>query len=148
MASNLTQKQLAQIRHYWKLDVHTLEAVMASGAVEKYKPRGRVIVEYQKKRPSRDIPHVVNNKPRPLSTVMAASFAEKLAKKFRKLLCQDLRYCERSKSEGLALAISIADSLVMLTVIPVPVTAISVYLVRRGILDRVCKCAKRKRTKA
>jgi hypothetical protein len=154
MASNLTQQQLAQIRQLWKLDARTLEDLVAGGAEEKYRPQEQgLFFLFDRERTgsrSRYTSTVRSERGATSKRAIVARFAEKLAMKFKKLLCRDLRYCERSKSEGLALAIAVADSLVTATVmIPVPVTAISVYLVRRGILDRVCRCAKkRKRRRA
>jgi hypothetical protein len=144
VASNLSRAQLTQMRQLWKQDLQTLEAQITGGTP--YVARRAGYSYYDKKAKSGHPATVERERVGAYRAPAATNLAERIAKRFKKVLCHDLRYCERSKSEGLALAISVADSLVMVgTMLPVPVTAISVYLVRRGILDRVCKCGKKKK---
>lgn len=64
----------------------------------------------------------------------------------RKTVCEDLGYCNLIRngvfeSDGWATALAISDSLAMyLTGLPVPVVVLSVYVVKRRMLDRICKC--------
>ena len=61
-------------------------------------------------------------------------------------VCFPLDYCARRRAgtferEGLQLAIAVADALVTIaTQIPLPVTSVSVYLVKTQLLDRMCEC--------
>jgi hypothetical protein len=62
------------------------------------------------------------------------------------LVCIKFDYCAKRKrgdfeSEEVQLAIAIAELLLTLAAItPVPITMLSVYLVKNGVLDRWCKC--------
>ena len=59
-------------------------------------------------------------------------------------LCKNWNYCAKRKqlgSEGFQLALAVADGLLgVVTKIPVPITALSVYLVKRKLLDNLCHC--------
>lgn len=61
-------------------------------------------------------------------------------------VCVGWNYCAKRKekkfqTEEVTLSIAIADILLSAaTQIPLPVTLISVYLVKRGVLDKWCKC--------
>ena len=69
-----------------------------------------------------------------------------LSDSIHKTLCVQWRYCERRAAfsgEGIQLCLAVADGLLSaVTQIPIPVTALSVYLVRRGLLDAICQCSK------
>ena len=59
-------------------------------------------------------------------------------------ICDEMDYCEKKKilaKEGPVLAITVADALLSASIqIPLPITAVSVYLVKAGVLDRLCEC--------
>ena|SRR5258708_5294850 len=150
MADNLSNKQVAEVRRLWKRDLDDLEDMIAGETHAKSRRSVAFQWRYSEKPKGRGFKgkgrgYLATVRGRAFQRTTATSFAERTARRFKKILCRDLRYCERSKSEGLALAISVADALVMVAVIPVPITAISVYLVRRGILDRVCQCKKKRK---
>lgn len=65
------------------------------------------------------------------------------------LICNKLKYCQRSKSEPLEIAIDLADAFMIakisiLSMFPVPIPTIKVaaYIIRAKILDPFCKCDK------
>jgi hypothetical protein len=64
-----------------------------------------------------------------------------------KAVCIDFGYCDRRRKSDLgleeyALVLAVADALATAkTGIPLPITTVSVYLVKRQILDKWCCCA-------
>jgi hypothetical protein len=66
------------------------------------------------------------------------------------IICNDFEYCKKKKNkyfqtEKFTLGISIADSLIMAkTLIPIPIIALSAYLVKENIIDKWCNCEKGK----
>ena len=64
----------------------------------------------------------------------------------RQTLCVQWGYCGRRdafRGEGFQLCLAVADGLLAaVTQIPMPITVLSVYLVRRGLLDTICQCSK------
>ena len=61
--------------------------------------------------------------------------------KFRKLICDDLKYCERRNKDGAALSVQLADAiLIIFTGIPLPFLMIATYLIKIGFFDEFCKC--------
>lgn len=66
-----------------------------------------------------------------------------------KAVCVDFRYCDRRRkaefeSEGYSVALGVADALLTAgTGIPLPVTTVSVYLVKKMLLDRWCGCGQK-----
>ncbi len=65
----------------------------------------------------------------------------------KEIVCVDFKYCERRssgqlESEGVMLAVSIAELLgSKLSGTTIPIVALSVYLVKKRVLDRWCGCA-------
>jgi hypothetical protein len=60
-------------------------------------------------------------------------------------VCEEWRYCENREnltSDGMHLAIAIADTLIVMH-LPFPVAAASVYVVKKQLLDRWCKCGEK-----
>jgi hypothetical protein len=56
-------------------------------------------------------------------------------------LCIRLKYCENKNMEGVSLASAVADGLISWgTGFPIPISLLSVYIIKRGILDRWCEC--------
>lgn len=61
-------------------------------------------------------------------------------------ICTKFDYCKRRKdgtleSEEITIGIAVADALLSAaTSFPIPVTMVSAYIVKKGILDRWCKC--------
>jgi hypothetical protein len=61
-------------------------------------------------------------------------------------VCVQFQYCKRRRekqfeTEGVMLALAVADSiLAVLTPFPLPVTSVSVYLVKTRLLDQWCQC--------
>jgi hypothetical protein len=61
-------------------------------------------------------------------------------------MCRKLDYCSKRRAkvfedEGWTVAIAVGDALLqIITHIPVPIAVLSVYIVKRGILDKICKC--------
>lgn len=61
-------------------------------------------------------------------------------------LCKDLDYCAKRRAkvfedEGWAVAIAVGDALLQIvTHVPIPMAVLSVYIIKRGILDTICKC--------
>ncbi|BAY64327.1 hypothetical protein NIES22_44230 [Calothrix brevissima NIES-22] len=60
------------------------------------------------------------------------------------LACVEWKYCEKKeflKSEGFQLSVAIADGLLSLsTGLPIPLTAMSVFFVKKGLLEKLCSC--------
>jgi hypothetical protein len=60
------------------------------------------------------------------------------------LACVEWKYCEKKdllKSEGFQLSVAIADGLLSLsTGLPIPLTAMSVFFVKKGLLEKLCDC--------
>lgn len=69
-----------------------------------------------------------------------SSYAEMV----RVQICDSWSYCKKRQAlqaEGFQLAVTVADALLSMGVgLPLPVTAISVYLVKRQLLDKLCGC--------
>lgn len=71
--------------------------------------------------------------------------ASEVSERVKNYLCVEFRYCEKREilsHDGVSLAAAVADSLLALGGIPVPVTSFSVYMVKYQILDRLCKCTR------
>lgn len=79
-----------------------------------------------------------------------AATAKKRIEKYRAQICAavcvQFQYCKRRRekqfeTEGVMLALAVADSiLTALTSFPLPVTSVSVYLVKTRLLDQWCQC--------
>ncbi len=70
-----------------------------------------------------------------------ASQVRRFKKEIYELVCVDLAYCQKRDSDGLDLAVAVADSLVSIaSQMPLPVTAVSVYLIKKRVLDKWCDC--------
>ncbi len=71
---------------------------------------------------------------------------EPFAKEIRKLVCVELKYCERrlkghTEAEGLNLAMTIIDGFMMLKLaMPFPPTWTATYLLKKGFFDNLCGC--------
>jgi hypothetical protein len=62
-------------------------------------------------------------------------------------VCRDVKYCERRQaktfeSEGVTVSIAVADALVSSAIgVPIPIIQLTVYIIKRGILDQICECS-------
>lgn len=80
-----------------------------------------------------------------LSEVLDAA-TEPFAIEIRKLVCVELKYCERrlkghTEAEGLNLAMTIIDGFMMLKLaMPFPPTWTATYLLKKGFFDKLCGC--------
>jgi hypothetical protein len=140
--------QIREIENYWKLDSDDLARLFVSS--EEARAIRSEMEDFQTGR------GYGNSRRYPISDKTAFEWAQRAisargeaaAKRFveinREWLCDNYNYCNKRKElggEGPALAISVADGLFMATTgIPFPITALSVFLVKRGILDRLCDC--------
>jgi hypothetical protein len=70
------------------------------------------------------------------------SWLRTVASDFKYLLCEQCAYCaNRNHMDEVNLAATIADAILSsAAAMPIPVTTIGVYLVKKGILDQVCGC--------
>lgn len=113
-----------QITELWGLDIDQLESHFANSLEQKYADNDSESDEEQ-----------------PLSD-QRKSLAERvhlLQKDITEAVC--IKYCEKRNDEGLQVAVTIADALVSLYVEwPLPISYISVFLVKKGLLDKWCKC--------
>jgi len=66
-------------------------------------------------------------------------------------ICEQVDYCAKRRAkvfeaEGWAVAIAVGDALLQIvTHIPVPIAVLTVYAVKRGILDNICQCNEKAR---
>jgi hypothetical protein len=65
--------------------------------------------------------------------------------RIKKLICTELNYCERISSERVKVIIDIVDAIVigkitLLTALPIPLVRVTVYIVRKKMLDPLCDC--------
>lgn len=79
-----------------------------------------------------------------------SKYFQKTAVEMRKLICDQLHYCDRIDTEPVKLAVDIADLIVggaiaLVLYVPIPAARISVYILRTRLLDNFCDC--RVRTK-
>lgn len=71
---------------------------------------------------------------------------EPFAVEFRKLVCVELKYCEKRLSgrlerEGVGLAMTIVDTVITWYVKhPLPITWMTVWSLKVGVFDHLCKC--------
>jgi hypothetical protein len=70
------------------------------------------------------------------------SWVRGVASDFKYLICEQCAYCaNRQQMDGVNLAATIADALLSsAAAMPIPLTTIGVYLVKKGILDQLCGC--------
>lgn len=74
------------------------------------------------------------------------TMTEPFAVEFRKLVCVELKYCEKRLSgrlerEGVGLAMTIVDTIVTWYVKhPLPITWMTVWSLKVGVFDHLCKC--------
>lgn len=74
------------------------------------------------------------------------SVTEPYKKELRKLICAEMKYCERrlkgdTEAEGLNLAMTIVDAFIMLKLaLPFPPTWTATYLLKKGFFDNLCEC--------
>ena len=70
------------------------------------------------------------------------SWLRGIASDFKYLLCEQCAYCaNRNQMDGVNLAATIADAFLSSAAsMPVPLATVAVYLVKKGILDKVCGC--------
>lgn len=63
-------------------------------------------------------------------------------------LCVRVDYCAKRRSktfeeDGYAVAIAVGDGLLQIfTQLPLPIVILSVYIIKRGILDEICRCGR------
>jgi hypothetical protein len=78
---------------------------------------------------------------------------EKYREQIHQAICKDFAYCKRRRekqfeTEGVLLCIGVADALLTaITSFPLPVTSVSVYLVKNKILDKWCGCDQKKHSR-
>ena len=130
--SKLTKQQVREIEYLWRYE--TL-------AVSKVIPQD-ILKDIGSRFPPSDLGHEPGMA-KALEDAAEASVM-RYSDPIRQRLCVEWNYCEKRlafRGEGFQLALSVADALLALvTLIPIPVTSLSVYLVRRGLLDKICRC--------
>jgi hypothetical protein len=152
----MTPLQQSEIEQFWACDTKQLLDHMSYHAPVEYKREvhqqvlGYMALEGKTLNPD---PLVANYyggelamRVREILTDWASATVAESRAKVHRAVCVQFRYCARRKAkefeaEGLTLAIAIADALLLAAVpMVLPVTAVSVYLLKSGILDKWCDC--------
>jgi hypothetical protein len=135
--SNLTPQQIKEIEMHWNHPAGASIALLSE----------REAAEIGQRFP----PHIDETGSHAPGMGQAAEWAAtqrvmSFSDPIRQALCVQWGYCEKRTKFGgetFQLCLAVADGLLgFATQIPVPMTALSVYLVRRGLLDIICKCSK------
>ena len=150
MSTKLTDQQIADIKRFWDEDPDSLHSLLIPESDRKglmFNIPG-VLFGLAFEPSERSIPIDMEQKfTANFFRVRAESIVSDISERLRSIICDDLNYCElrkKLKSEGAALAIAVADGLISSTLmIPIPITALSVYLIKKGILDQLCQCDKK-----
>ena len=146
--TTITEKQIDEINKYWQWDSGLEDLIVTESTKQKIKSDLNDAMMGRGPGQGYPIPDEETwvKFYRNSIKVHAPVIANEIAQKAHKVICEDLKYCEKRenlKDEGATLAIAVADGLLMAAIaLPVPLTAISVYLVKKGILDNICDCEK------
>lgn len=140
--ANFTNSQIQETKQYWNSDEELLEALYGRLPYfhQFYKRFGDIdgIISYF----SDSIPDALEN--RTLSSDAIENDVKGLIRLMHDLACIEWKYCEKKeflKSEGFQLSVAIADGLLSLsTGLPIPLTAMSVFFVKKGLLEKLCDC--------
>ena len=135
--SNLTSEQLDEIRRLWDSPALATTRLIEPAELERL---GRMFPPFpgnhEHERERRDADETFR--------AAAERHIDKYREQIHDALCKRWEYCKKRKAlatEGFQLSVGVADALLTLaTGIPLPVTALSVYLVKRGVLDQICGC--------
>jgi len=138
----VTNSHIEETKQYWNSDEELLKALYGRLPYfhQFYKRFGDTngIVSYF----SDSIPDALEN--RVLSSDAIENEVKNLIRLMHDLTCVEWKYCERKeflKSESFQLSVAISDGLLSLsTGLPIPLTAISVFLVKKGLLEKLCDC--------
>ena len=130
--SKLTEEQIGELEHLWRNENLAVFGVISP----------EVRDDIGRRFPPSDRGH----EPGMAQAIEDAAEARvmRYSDPIRQTLCIEWDYCEKRlafSGEGFQLTLAVADALLALvTLIPIPVTSLSVYLVRRGVLDKICRC--------
>lgn len=133
--SNLTKEQIIELERLWNNSDNITSTLVSADDLARIGQRFKPSLEkmgYHKPGMREAIEKAAEQR--------VMSFAEKI----REIVCLQWGYCGRRdafRGEGFQLCLAVADALLgAVTHIPVPMTVLSVYLVRRGLLDKICRC--------
>jgi hypothetical protein len=149
----LNEDELRELRQYWE-DPHAFDAALRALFPEDVKRTVRArVLSAMEAEGKIFVPGTKNRwggeRAKRELAVFRAHFAAPLSKQrdaIRSAVCEGLRYCERKRSREFQgdyfnLALMVADALLAVSgVMPFPVTAVTVYVVRYGFLDELCGC--------
>ncbi|MFY9622415.1 MAG: hypothetical protein WAM70_16540 [Pyrinomonadaceae bacterium] len=130
--SKLAKEQIRELEHLWRNETLAVSKVVSPDVLE----------DIGRRFPPSDRGH----EPGLAQAVEDAAEARvmRYSDPIRQRLCIEWDYCEKRsafRGEGFQLTLAVADALLaFVTLIPIPVTSLSVYLVRRGVLDKICQC--------
>ncbi|HEX8131058.1 MAG TPA: hypothetical protein VF527_18295 [Pyrinomonadaceae bacterium] len=154
LTNNLTQEQIEEIRRSWK-DISEAEWEMVhrvpweikksldNQVVAQMAHEGKALHDFGRNLYGAEAAR--RYKDRVLSWIVGE--LDQYHDQIHSIVCTKSDYCNKRKQkkfeeEGYVIAIAVADALMtVVTGLPVPITLISVYIVKRGILDKWCKCS-------
>jgi hypothetical protein len=140
--AHFTNAQIQETEQYWNSDEEMFKALYGDRPWfhQFYKRFGDIdgVASYF----SDNISDALEN--RTLSNDAIENDVKGLIRLMHDLACVEWKYCEKKdllKSEGFQLSVAIADGLLSLsTGLPIPLTAISVFFVKKGLLEKLCNC--------
>lgn len=152
----LTKKQQEEVRRLWSLDPIELDSRFDNLAF-----KDRSAVEFEVKHEMREegkiiVDHAANLYGGEYLARLSGRLQERVEIRLSAyrsaitdVVCIKTAYCARRlkgdfEKEGWQLATMVADALLALHGLPFPVTTISVFLIKKGILDQWCGCGKKK----
>jgi hypothetical protein len=139
--SNLTTEQLDEMRRFWESPTLATTRLIEPAELDRL---GRMFPPFPGKR---EYKHEGDGETHDVEESFRAAADRHIARyreQIHDALCKRWEYCKKRKAlatEGFQLSVGVADALLTIaTGIPLPVTALSVYLVKRGLLDQICGC--------